>query len=179
MGKRIFAPSYGPSVPARWGYLTGDIDWQAHGGTWFRHVPGTRVYYALVFFDWRDATGDESQPHYNAYVRRVDLDDCADQMERALACCGWTEADATEADVADLLRLDAALAYGLGAPMGDYYGNHPIHVRAEARRAAEAYMADADAEEDALDRPANRLGDSARDLGAGRSWLTRDRGEGR
>jgi len=139
-----------------WSWLTGDVNWQEYGGTWYRKVD--KIYW-LLRFENKAEWGDEG---YYCQVLRVNLNNIpASEMQAALD--GWKDAD-------ELMKLEAAVGYGIYSPMGAAEESRwPDMALARARRRAEELIGDVRETRRLLHRPINKIGSTAADFGRGDS----------
>lgn len=164
-----------------WKFLTGDVNWEDHGGMWCRQSPDG-AWWVVRFencSDWGDgATG------YECSVLRVSIPEVpAEEIHAALRSCGWEVCLTQMAIVApysgdiiakvgspafDLVLLDALIGYGTYSPMGsETRESRPTRVRAAGRRLAESMMVNTEETAAALAKPVNALGATAADFGRG------------
>ena len=188
----------GPSGLRGWVDIGGDVCWQDYGGRWARRA-SDGSWYVLDFTNMIEACGRdaEGEPTYVCEVMRIspaDLDD--DRIKSALACVGSrlvTETPvkgirAIVSDSGDVIALsnapaylfervivEACVSYGCVEPLDSFRGNRAANVRANARRAAETLMRDAKALETRLERPVNRIGQTAREYARGEMAAALDR----
>ncbi len=169
-----------------WIELSGDMSWDDYGATWARKAPDGS-WYVLKFENMLNAIGEREfassgMQKYECQVKRVDLRELPEkELASALKCCGYDLVDGhveTDHDGEtvcchsdkcnkELVLLDCCISYGLGAPLGEEWGNRAVNVRASARRLAESLMKDASALDERLDKPVNALGSTAREYGLG------------
>jgi hypothetical protein len=153
--------------------LCSDVNWLDYGGTWYRKINAT-TYHVMVLTNMIEAVGErenEGHPKYVVELREVDLD--SPDLEQARRCCGY-EDPTTLSDVYSLQ------AYGAFAPLGDWSGNNARKLMTECR-AESAALADPDHYEQAMARPVNKIGSTAREYQQGdiRSAVLRGLAEGR
>ena len=149
-----------------WQTLYADVNWADYGGSWARKCKdGSWI--VIEFTNMDDACGrdNEGNDTYLAEVRRVAPQEASvDTINSAFQCCGVEGKDRTN----ELALVAAMNQYGAHAPLGSHSGNsYPERVRAAARREAEEYMRDSSALDEAMDRPVNALGSTAREYAAG------------
>jgi hypothetical protein len=160
-----------------WAFLTGDINWEDYGGTWFRNLRDG-VYILLRFENMDEACGRDNEGYdtYLCDVLQVDLNTLPEtELQSALQCCG-IDLDEIEEQHQEIAKVDACLCYGAYAPLDSTSGNsYPMRVRAEARRIADTYFVDRVALEERLDRPVNMIGSTAREFGQGDLQSAMDR----
>jgi hypothetical protein len=146
-------------------FLTGDVNWLDYGGKWYRKVADTR-YHVIDLTNMWDATGDKSAPQYNVSLLEVDITSL--QLKNAIS--GYDE------DLQDneLVKVDALASYGAGAPLWTQYGGNSKKLLAEARGESRS-LDDPEKYEEAMSRPVNAIGSTAREYAAGdfQSAITR------
>jgi hypothetical protein len=169
-----------------WTDIGSDASWDEYGGKWAKRARDGS-YYVVDFTNMWDACGEEEckrdgQAKYVCEVKRVDLSDLSSEsIKSALDCVGLRlGVDGIVSDQGDviaapgdlrrgeLVLVEACVSYGNAQPIDSFSGdNYSSHIRADARRAAEAFMRDAVALETRLERPVNRIGSTAREYGRG------------
>ncbi len=168
-----------PGMPG-WIELCADVSWDDYGGTWARKARDGS-WYVVVFTNLLDAGGEEfADTPYEAEVKRVDFGEIdRETLDRALRSSGWkVDGNAIvndydgeivgEGDTVPEVMLDAAVSYGLGAPLESFTGKvRASHIRAEARRYAEECMRNDSLLVERLSRPVNRIGSTAAEYGRG------------
>jgi hypothetical protein len=150
-----------------WTDIGSDVDWAGYHGLWTRQAPdGT--WFVIRFTNMFDACGEgacrrDGWAEYYAETCSVNLSELSDeQIRRALDSVGYDEIE--HGPPSDLVKVEALVGYGACAPLESFSGeSYPERVRAKARRAAEAMIADAAAHEAALERPVNKIGTTARE----------------
>lgn len=174
-------------MPGGWACLSGDVSWEDYGGSWYKKAPDGS-YYVVAFTNMYEACGErdckrDNVPQFLAEVRRVDLHNMpAAEVKSALRSYGWKmleNGDILEEHASkrlsspgdegyELMLVGALTDYGIYEPLGSFDGgSYPLRVRAAARRAAEQLIADHNALEEALNKPVNKLGATAREFGRG------------
>jgi hypothetical protein len=169
-----------------WTDLGSDIDWIDYHGHWARRARDGS-WFVIEWTNIYDAVGERDckstdTPQYLAEVRQVLPNDISnEQKRRALSSVGLdvelvngelprtvVTHDGHELEISDLMLVEALNGYGAYAPLESFFGRvHPRRIRAEARRAAEAFISDAGALEEALERPVNAIGSTAREVAHG------------
>jgi hypothetical protein len=139
-------------------FLTGDVDYFAYGGKWYRKVAATR-YHVIELTNMWDAAGDKSIPQYHVSLSEVDI--TSPQLKHAMDGCGSDEDDDNE-----LVKVDALASYGAKAPLEQWDGGNAKKLLAEARSESRN-LDDPAAYEAAMSRPVNALGSTAREYAAG------------
>jgi len=170
------------SVPGMKGWIDigSDVNWEDYHGMWARKARDGS-WYVLRFDNSRDSCGDRAVDNgeIDEFICDVKRFDGApdDEIDSALRSSGFRREDGTivsdsgdvfDADVLDLVLLEACIRYGLGAPLESFSGKvRPRSVRAKARRYAEECMRDADLLAKQLARPVNKIGSTAAECGHG------------
>jgi hypothetical protein len=180
-----------------WEYISGPHWWTGEDAMWVRKAKDG-AWFVLRFQDLRDAGGsDFEDTPYECDVRRVHLKELSEEeIGSALRSSGWHlgpdgciyqevwERDGKkyggdlvcDKEHAELCIVECLVSHGLGAPLHDETGKRYDRVRGRARAEAVSLMRDAEALEEALDRPVNAIGSTAREYGRGdiNSALYRD-----
>ena len=159
-------------------FLTGDVCWEDHGGSWFRKVSNSR-FHVVRIFNWEVETGEGSG--YNVDLVEVDTDDL-DRLHPALESCGYAvDADSAvyvpySGDVLcegfdfkrrRLIFCECMHGYGSYAPIDDESGEkfEPLFLQM-VKRSIEL-TEDEDAYEAAMNNPVNAIGSTAREYQQG------------
>jgi len=154
----------------KWEFLIGDINWQAHGGSWCRHV-ANRHYHVVELINLRDAMGEEAEVTYSVSLKSVNLDEVPRAgLDAAISCMGLNDATFArlfEGDDADIGYVEALASFGLFAPMGDWDGNAYRPLIAAAKRESNRLISDREYVESQMSRPINRLGSTAKEYATG------------
>jgi len=165
----------------KWQDIGSDVNWSEYGGKWAKRARDGS-WYVVEFTNMWEACGEDDckrdgQPQYVVEARRIDLSDLDDKtLKSALDCISCNLENVPEKH-RELAKVEACASYGCYQPLDSFSGDHyPARVRADARRACEALMRDADALEMALDRPVNRIGSTAREFGRGDIYAALNRG---
>jgi hypothetical protein len=128
---------------------------------YIRQVGEGRWFY-ISCIDIHSATGDKTGERYLSEVKYLNLTDIPqEQIDKAVI--GNEEYAFDEAGI-----VEACLSYGFGAPLdqfGDKY--YAVRAMAKARRKAESYIKYPLDLEEALDKPCNKIGSTAREYGRG------------
>jgi hypothetical protein len=141
-------------------FLTGDVDYLAYGGKWYRKVASTR-YHVIELTNMWDATGDRSGAQYNVSLSEVDI--TSPQLKDAIRSCGTDDEDLQDNE---LVKVDALASYGAKAPLGDWNSGNSRKLLIEARSESRS-LDNLDKYEAAMSRPVNALGSTAREYAAG------------
>lgn len=149
-----------PKVASVFRFLTGDVDYLAYGGKWYRKVADTR-YHVIELTNMWEATGDKSISQYDVELSEIDI--TCPQLKTAMHSCG---PDDEELQDNELVKVEALSSYGAGAPLGSWGGSNARKLIAEARSESRE-LDDPDKYEAAMSRPVNRLGSTAREYAAG------------
>jgi hypothetical protein len=137
-----------------WKFLSGDINWEDHGGSWCLKRAG--VWWVLKF-------KPKTQEYQNfCEVLMVDLKEISqDTINEALRSCGW---EFNDRQIEEVMILSALVDYGSYAPMGFEESAYPMRCRAAVRRYADELMKDKQKLEKTLERPINAMGSTAIDF---------------
>lgn len=155
-----------------WSDVGSDCNWEDYGGLWGKRA-GDGVWFFVRFDNMLEHMGAEEMQASGteplcAQVKQVDLNEVPlKELKSAMESCGPDDIEAIDEEYHELIHAEACQSYGCSAPLDEFFGTNPVHVRAEAFRAAEYYMQDDLALEDALDKPVNKLGSTARDFRGG------------
>jgi hypothetical protein len=162
-----------PNLPSMrtWHDIGSDGDWIDYGGMWARRVSETR-YHVLRFDNLEEHTG-EQDAGYHCDLSEVDTEN--GQLQSALESCGYPiERSGKQFFEADhetpLLPLNcvAALAlYGARAPLWQASGHNAHSLVRQAKSESRRLSASPEAYEQAMDRPVNAIGSTAREYAAG------------
>jgi hypothetical protein len=147
-----------------WLYV-GDVNLLDYGGVFLRRLAGgRRRWHAVRLDNMDDACGrdNEGQPTYAVALTEVDLDALTDERRGSVARSIDVQDDAPEAEWAY-----AAAMYGQHAPLWDGLSNNGGKLLREAKRESRALEGDAGAYAERMERPVNRLGQTAREFQAG------------
>jgi len=170
-------------------WLTGDVNYVDHGGTWFRKV-GNRNYHVIELrrTTWR--TRRRGQSKYNVTLCEVDVGALAETKQNgsvplvdALRSCGWllseygcivnehdgdfiARSDGAGAENFDMVCLDALHGYGNRAHLADLYGNNWRKLMREAISTSRELDPKKNPEEHeaAMNEPANAIGTTKRNM---------------
>lgn len=147
-------------------FFTGDADWLGYGGTWSRHIPGTRRYHFIRLDNMDEACGrdNEGRHTYHVQLLEVDMDAVSeDQINSAMECCGTDDSSGlTDEECAGLV-----FEYGIASPLHSESTNNAYNGISTCRKESYRLTRDAAAYEEAMERPVNRLGSTAREYGRG------------
>jgi len=157
----------------KWEY-TGDVNMLDYGGTFYKQA-GQRKFIFIRFENTEDWDGEDWKTkvgyHYHAEVRFVDLDTIP---EKELASVRRSM-DISENEE-DAWVAFGCQEYGLYARLDAFEGNDGHRLLREAKRTANEYLTDEDELENALDKPVNALGSTAREMMAGDIYSAMGRG---
>lgn len=146
-------------------FLVGDVNWKDYGGKWYKPVAGTTRYHIIEFTNMDEACGRDNDgcPPYVVELSEVDTDN--DQLEDAMRCCGFDDAEYQRDSPA---AAEALHSYGAKSPLWESGATgNAFKALAAAKRESRALMRDASAYESAMDRPVNAIGSTAREYGSG------------
>lgn len=163
-------------------WLTGDCNFVDYGGKWIRRV-GERRFHIIELMNWIEAVGEREAAEVGAKycVDLSEVDLTAIDPTKALKSCGYEQADSgaivqpcdgaeiCDAAHADLCIAEACHGYGANAPLWGESGNNYLKLMRSARSFSRS-LDDAAAHEDAMDRPVNKIGTSARNYMIGNLW---------
>ncbi len=155
-------------------FLTGDVNFTDHGGKWYRKVAPGR--YHVI-----ELSNGHGGSRYNVTLCEVDLfalacpnNEGTAPLCGALRSCGYAldaeqgivneydgELVAKFGPVFELVCVEAAHGYGCKAHLSDEYGSNWRKLMKAASRESRS-LDDPDAYAEAMDRPVNALGTSAR-----------------
>lgn len=160
---------------------------------WYEDTPGGKYgrklglgrYQVIEWIDMWDATGEEDQDRYCVDLNEVDLGVLSPKnIEDAKKCCGWDKTWFKPTDTADRkgrALVECCFDYGFKGPLGGWSGNNLKKLMTQARKYAAELDAEPDRYEEALNRPVNKIGSTAREFMAGdiNSAMARGIAEGR
>jgi hypothetical protein len=144
-----------------WEFLSGDMNWEEYDGSWYYCV-GSQKYYVLrlIYLQGHDPLFDDK---YCCEVLYVDLKAAGkDSIQDAMDFCGIEDVSKVE----PAWLVDALVSYGTYATLDSVFGDaYPLRIRAAARRIADNFI-DSDKKllSKALNKPANAIGSTARDM---------------
>ncbi len=137
-------------------------DYQA---TYARRVRD-RVYHVIKFTDFVDACGEDEAKEigakYGVDLKEIDLD-ITPQKDIDCATSGYGE----EQEFNDYALVECLVDYGYGAPLFDDIGNNRSKLMRSARKESLTMENDHEAYEQAMDKPVNAIGSTAREYGQG------------
>ena len=155
-----------------WLDVGSDVSWEDYGGQWGKRA-SEGVWFFVKFENMLEymSEGELKQGGHDVYyaqVKQVDLREVpVSEVESAMKSCGPDDLERYEVEIHEAIHATACADYGIYAPLDQFEGKRAAVVRAEAFRAAEEYMVDADSLESALDKPVNKIGSTARDFRMG------------
>ncbi len=144
-----------------WHDIGSDVNWIDYGGHWARRIDDTR-YHVIRFDNLAEHTGDETAG-YHVQLSEVSID--SPQLADALKCCGlegWE--DHTKLP---LCQVEALASYGAYAPLWQAAGKNAHSLIRQAKAESRRLSASPEAYEQAMDRPVNAIGSTAREYAAG------------
>lgn len=159
-------------------FLTGDMCWEDHGGSWYRKVSASR-FHVVSIFNWEVETGEDNG--YNVELSEVDTDDLK-RARDGLSSCGYEMDEAgsiyvpysgdvlCEADDEKRRRLilcECMHGYGSKAYLEDLNGEDFKPLFAQVAERSNELVADPEVYEAAMNKPVNALGSTARELQQG------------
>lgn len=156
-------------------FHTGDVNWLDYGGVWCRHIDGQRFHFIeLTNMDEACGRDNEGHPTYSVTLSEVDGDVLdAEQIYAALESCGDNVIDSRaqgghmvlppfDATVANIVR-----SYGIASPLHEESTNNAHKGIAVCRAESYRLTRDDRAYQQAMNRPVNRIGSTAREFGRG------------
>ncbi len=131
------------------------------GGKYVRRV-GTGRYHIIEWTDMDDACGsdNEGHPRYVVELSEVDVTATpAETLQSAIESCGWEGIPDNPEAQAETLH-----SYGARAPLHSGSGNNLRKIMRKARAASLELTEDPDVYDEAMSRPVNALGSTAREF---------------
>lgn len=120
---------------------------------------GPRAFQFVEIMDLHAATGDNCGERYHGEVVLVDLNAIpAEEIASARRSCGWEDTPDS-----DLATAEMCFSYGCRARLWNDASNNRSQLMRAAKSEARALL-DPDAFEDAMDRPVNAIGSTAREF---------------
>lgn len=124
----------------KFSFLTGDINWQAYGGSWVsKKLNNGEFDYWLVIrlINWEDATGEKPEGNtYNVELLSVSPSEAGpENLKRAFEYCGM-EQKSPEMLSNPLVQVEALVSYGVCAHLWQSDGNNCHALLKEARNQA-------------------------------------------
>lgn len=124
---------------------------------------GVYVFVEILDMEAYCGRDNDGHPKYSGSTAIVDLSAIGEEeITSALRSCGL---DAEE-NLADLFVAEACFRHGCKAPVWDESSNSRRYLEREGKRQGRA-MEDSDTREEALDRPVNQIGSTAREYMVG------------
>ncbi len=154
----------------KWNY-SGDVNILDYGGK-FARQSGKRQFQFVELVNFLDATGEKIDGKiYNVELALVDLDQISEkEIESAKRSCGWESMPANDEALAEVVYT-----YGLRANLFTANGNNARELIRAAKREANNFLQE-DKLEEALERPVNRIGSTAREFMRGDLTSAMERG---
>ena len=149
-------------------FLTGDVCWEDHGGKWVRHIDGT-IYHIVDIFNWQETCGRDAPEDVTHHVELVEVDlDCG-RLDEARRSCGWAEdwCDEYGEPFPVLAKVEALHGYGAKAPLSQWNGTDPEELIEGAVQESYALTDDEARYREAMERPVNAVGATAREYQRG------------
>ncbi len=142
----------------KWNY-SGDVNILDYGGK-FSRQSGERQFQFVELVNFLDATGEKIDGKiYNVELALVDLNQISEkEIESAKSSCGWYEMPANDEALAEVVY-----SYGLRANLFTANGNNARELIRRAKREANSLLEESNLNE-ALERPVNRIGSTAREF---------------
>lgn len=137
--------------------------YEDNNATYARRVRDN-VYHVIKFTDFVDACGESEAKEiggvYGVELKEIDLDVTPqDQIDSAMQCCGQEEQPTGYA------LVECLSDYGCGAPLFDDIGNNRRKLMKAARQTSLEMENDYEAYEQAMNKPVNAIGSTAREFG--------------
>ena len=152
-------------------WLTGDVSWLEYGAKWVREIPGSngQRYHVLSFDNWSEYER-EPELKYMVDLSEIDLASIPEETKAsALESCGWEPPGVDEIPEAQrrLMLVEALHGYGAKAPLFDVSGNNAGKLIRAAKACSYEVTASCEAYEQAMAKPVNKLGSTAREFMTG------------
>lgn len=147
-------------------WLTGDVSWLEYGAKWVREIPGSngQRYHVLSFDNWAEYER-EPELKYMVDLSEIDLENISDETKAsAMECC---DVSIGETHANPLVMVECLHSYGAKAPLYDESGNNAGKLIRAAKRCSYEITASSEAYEQAMTKPVNKLGSTAREFMAG------------
>lgn len=148
-------------------FHTGDVNWLDYGGVWCRHIDGRRFHFIeLTNMDEACGRDNEGHPTYSVTLSEVDLEDVPEaQQADALRSCGSDTGRPEHLD--DSALAEIVRSYGIASPLREESTNNAHKGIAACRAESYRLTRDDKAYRQAMARPVNRIGSTAREFGRG------------
>lgn len=167
---------------ATFDFLTGDMDWEEYGGSWYRKVD--HRFHVVKIFDWREAVGEDEASEIDGthHIELVEVDtNDEDRIKPALECCGYYAdedgnivcdsgdmlAELKDEDTWRLIVCEAMVSYGSFANIHDYSGSDLDKMFATMLAESNQMVDNPGAYERRMNRPVNAIGSTAREMQRG------------
>ena len=140
-------------------FLIGDVDYVEHGGKWYRRT-GATAFHIIELMKWEEVCGERGpgDTTYNVSLSEVDISD-TERLKDALSGYGWEE----EGELPELAKVEAMHGHGAKAPLEEYNGNAWRKLMQEARADSREIMSSDEKYEEAMSKPVNKIGSTARE----------------
>jgi hypothetical protein len=133
-------------------WLSGDVCWEEHGGSWVRFRGGRDAHVIEIY------PNDEGEgPKYYVSLKGVRIQDADD---------GKISSEYGIEEINDFARADWLFRRGSYAPLGEFPGNNFNKLLREAR-ARSRELDDEVVEEEAMREEVNKIGSTAKEFQAG------------
>lgn len=159
-------------------FLTGDMNWDDHGGKWFRKV-SEDCFHVVEIFNWEGTVGEAEAPEETYYVGLTEVDTSLDPKS-ALECCGFEMNEdgsigcggdiyAEAGDEESRLRIicECMSGYGQSAHLEQWNGDSLEELFTSAIEESNLMADDEEAYEERMESPGNRLGSTRREMQRG------------
>ncbi len=109
-------------------WLTGDMDWIDHGGTWIskRLNNGDWDYWLTISICNIECCGSDDK--YLVDLQAVSIEAAKDKLEEAIESCCYGDIEIDE-----MLKIEALVSYGVTATLWSETGNNAYKLLKEAR----------------------------------------------
>lgn len=143
----------------RFRWLAGDLNWLDYGGMWYRKTDCCK-YHVIKLVNLEDAGEPIDGNRYAVELGEVDLE-VAD-IDAAAKCCGLDDPHSAS----ELALVQVVAEYGQMAPFGEWVGNNARDLLKQARKRS-LELDDPDEYHEAMDKPVNKIGSTAREYQMG------------
>jgi len=161
-------------------FLIGDMDWEDHGGKWFRRVSRT-CFQVVEIFKWEEAVGEaeaEDMPTYHVDLTEVDVSiDSKSAMgysglefdEKGNIVGGAMDivAEHDDEEKKQIVICECMHSAGSKAYLGQWDGDDYEELFKLAFADAESYADHGDAYEEKMESPGNAIGSTVREMQRG------------
>lgn len=160
-------------------FLTGDVNWEDHGGKWFRRVSEDR-FHVVEIFNWEETVGEAEAPDETYYVGLTEVDTSLDPKS-ALDSCGFElhedgsiscdsgdiMAEADDKDRQLFIICECMSGYGQSASLEQWDGDSLEELFTSAIEESNLMADNEEAYEKRMESPGNRIGSTRREMQRG------------